>query len=177
MKVRNLKLKITEESISRATGLPSMGEPFFKGGKMNVSDCMNLHKPPYHTLSWSKGVLHSCLEEKWHPLVTILQRFITCEGRYAVALLYHIRLLLHFSRDRRINIPHFLWLSLHNMARGVQFESKNSETSIYHHSLIKIIIVTELSKRRRTWEDFLIENFHGEMMQFKGRQRLIISTS
>lgn len=93
-------------------------------------------------LSWSKGVLRSCLEEKWLPLVTI-----TCEGRYAVIFIYHVRLLSHLFEDRRINIPHLLRLSLYKMATGVQFESKNPKTPIYHHSLIKMIVVAELSKR------------------------------
>lgn len=82
VKVSNLKFKVIEESISRATGLPSTGEPFFKGGQRNVSGCAKFLKPTYQTLSWSKGVLHSCLDEKWHLMVTILQRFITCEGSY-----------------------------------------------------------------------------------------------
>lgn len=69
---------------------------------------------------------------------------------------------MHFTEDFSIDIPHFLKLSLHKMARGVQSEGKKSETSLYHHSLINILIVVELSKRKKSWEDFLIENLLGE---------------
>lgn len=47
MKVDNLKFKITKESINRATRFPSMGEPFFKGGQMNISGCVKFLKPTY----------------------------------------------------------------------------------------------------------------------------------
>jgi len=69
---------------------------------------------------------------------------------------------MHFTEDCSINIPHFLKLSLHKMAKGVQSKGKKLKTSLYHHSLIKILIVAELSKRKKSWEEFLIENFPGE---------------
>lgn len=80
---------------------------------------------------------------------------------YDIIFLYHVRLLMHFTEDCSINIPHFLKLSLHNMVRGVQSKGKKSNNSLYHHSLIKILIVAKLSKRKKSLEDFLIENFLG----------------
>lgn len=158
MKACNLHFKITEESTSKAIGLPSTGEPFFKGGQLDVSNYTKFLKSTYQTISWSKRVLQNCVEEKWHPLITILERFVTCEGRYAIFFLYHIQLLSHFIEDSQMNVPHFLRLSLHKMARGVQSEGNNPETAIYHHSLIKMIIVVELSKRRKSWKTSSLKN-------------------
>jgi len=76
---------------------------------------------------------------------------------------------MHFTQDSSINTPHFLKLILDKMARGVKYESKKPETSLYHHSLIKILIVAELSKRNNSSEDLLIENLPGEETQVKWR--------
>lgn len=53
------------------------------------------------------------------------------------------------------------------MARGVKSKGKKLDTSLYHHSLIKILIVAELSKRKKSWEDIPIEKFLGEETRVK----------
>lgn len=59
------------------------------------------------------------------------------------------------------------------MARGVQLQGRKPRTALYHHSLIKILLVAELKKRKKSWEDFLIEEFPGQEGQTKGWKRAV----
>lgn len=106
-------------------------------------------------------------------LITALKISVTCEGRYFVVFLYHIRLLLHFTDGHEINFSFFLHQSLYTFSRGIQSASKKDETSIFYHSLIKILVVYELGQRKYTWEEFLAKNFPQEENQIKGRQQII----
>lgn len=123
--VGNLSFRITDESVSRAIGLPTDSEKVFKGGQLEVANCTMFLKPTYRSISWTKGVLRSCIEEQWHPLLTMLQHFVTCEGRFVVVFLYHVHLMVHFTEGRHLNIPYFLRLSLHMMAKGIQSHRKS----------------------------------------------------
>lgn len=163
-KVGNLQLKITEQSCSEAIGLPSSGDHFFNGGQLHIPNYAVFLKLACQLLIWAKGVLRTYIQDQWNPLLTMIQCFLTYEGRYAIVFLYHIRLLKHFTEEYLINIPHFLKLSPHKMARGVKSKGKKPNTFLYFHNLIKILIVAKLTKRKNSCEDFLIENFLGEEM-------------
>jgi hypothetical protein len=53
-------------------------------------------------------------------------------------------------------------MSLNNMVRGVKSASKKLETSLYHHGMMKILVVHELRKWDISWKKFLTENFSHE---------------
>jgi len=59
------------------------------------------------------------------------------------------------------------------MAKGVYSHDKKPKIALYHHSLIKILLVSKLKKWKRSWEDFLIEAFPGQETQTKGRQHVV----
>ena len=80
-------------------------------------------------------------------MLASLQRFLTCEGRYVVTFLYHLRLLLHFEGGPEIDFPYFLWMSLNKMVRGVKSLSKTEKNSIYHQGLIKMLVIHDIRKR------------------------------
>jgi hypothetical protein len=84
-----------------------------------------------------------------------LQKFLTCEGRYAVTFIYHLNLLSHFEGGPQINFPYFLWMSLKKMARGVRPVSKKLETRLHHHGLIKLLVVHALKKQVGSWKQLL----------------------
>jgi hypothetical protein len=90
-------------------------------------------------------------------MITSLQRLVTCEGRYAVTFIYHIRLLLHFEGGPEIDFPYFLWMSLNKMVRGVKSLSKTEKTSIYHQGLIKMLVLHELRKQRISWKTLITQ--------------------
>jgi hypothetical protein len=141
-----LKLTITEATIEEATKLPSTREKYFKGIIIDRSLCQKFLKPEHLDPDWTKGISQSWIKEEYWTMLVFLQKFLTCEGRYAITFLYHLRLLLHFEGGPQIDFPHFLWMSLNKMVRGVKSSSKKPETSLYHHGLMKLLVVHELRK-------------------------------
>ena len=91
-------------------------------------------------------------------MVYILQKFITCEGRYSIVYLYHIKLLLHLKKQCVISLPYFLLQSLTKMSKTIQKQKGNEDKSLYHFGLIKILIEHELQRRGKTWKEFLAAN-------------------
>lgn len=86
------------------------------------------------------GILVSALEEKWASLLLIIQKFITCEGRFGSMYMYHTQLLMNFIENQTINFPHFLLNSLKKMSITVQKNLGDVEPHLYHHGLMKILI-------------------------------------
>lgn len=109
--------------------------------------CHKFLTPKDQNLDWTKGILTSWVKEEYRLIINALHRFVTCEGRCVVNFLYHLRLLLHFEGGPEIIFPYFLWMSLNKMARGIKSSSKNVQTSIYHHGLIKLLVVHEINKQ------------------------------
>ena len=87
----------------------------------------------------------------WDEVVYIIQKFITCEGRFRIVYLYHIKLLQHLKGECEINMPYFLLQSPSKMAKAVQRRAKDRMTSLFHCGLIKIIMKHELQKQNLTW--------------------------
>jgi hypothetical protein len=69
--------------------------------------------------------------------------------------LYHIRLLMHFTGKKALNIPYYLCRILGNMVDKVQAKSKQVEPSLFHFSLIKLLVLEELKKTNGEWSSFL----------------------
>jgi hypothetical protein len=113
-------------------------------------------------MKWKKDIPRSYLEEKWQALLKMIQVYITCEGRYGRTMLYHFRLLLHFTGKKPLNMPFYLLKSLTKMASKVQAKPQKASSSLFHHGLIKLIVLEELNKRNKTW-DYLL--FWGEFGQ------------
>jgi hypothetical protein len=91
-------------------------------------------------------------------MITNLQRFVTCEGMYAMTFIYHLRLLFHFEGGPEIDFPYFLWMSLNKMVRGVKTISKIEKTSIYHQGFIKMLVLHELRKQRISWKTLITQH-------------------
>ena len=68
---------------------------------------------------------------------------------------YHFKLLLHFTRMISLDFPFFLFQSLAKMADKVQMKAQYCETSLFHHGLVKLIVLHELQRINREWSTFL----------------------
>ena len=68
---------------------------------------------------------------------------------------YHFRLLLHFTDKQPLDLPFFLFRSLGKMVDKVQARPEGSETSIFNHGLIKLLVLEELKNMNRDWATFL----------------------
>jgi hypothetical protein len=141
-----------ENSITEATSFPLEGEKYFKGMMIDRHLYQQFLVPKYSDLDWTKGIPHKWIKPEYRNILVILNIFLTCEGRYSITFLYHLRLPLHFEGGPKMNFLYFLWMSLSKMSRGVRPVSKKVETSLYHHGIVKLLVVSELNKRGRIWK-------------------------
>jgi len=89
----------------------------------------------------------------------MIQVYITCEGMYGRTMLYQFRLILHFTGNTPLNMPFYLLKSLTKMDSKVQAKPQTTSNSLFHHGLIKLIVLEELGRRKKTL-DYLL--FWGE---------------
>ena len=139
-KIGDVQLEVNEDFLSSATGLSAKGQRWFKNSKVD--------EVPWPLLftsrkinSCNQGMPVTTLKSIWHDLLAIIKQFVTCEGRYGLVFLYHLRLLMSFI-DFPLNMMYFLLRSLYKMAKHFKREKVNS--SLFHHCLIKIILVHQL---------------------------------
>jgi hypothetical protein len=154
-KVGELEFEVTEKFIAEAIQLPTTGQRWTKGQPVDKKLCTQLLKPQYRERQWSEGTSRSWLEPQWAQLLAILQRYLTCEGRYTIIFPCHARLLLHFT-GTPLNIPFFLLKSLKRMAEQVQ-KANEFRGSLFHFGLVKILIKSALSKKQETWDLFTVK--------------------
>lgn len=82
-------------------------------------------------------------------------KYFTCESRSSAMYKYHIRLLMHFTDVKPLNLPHYLYKTLVKMAKKVQNRKGDHQASFYHHALIKIIVLHQLEQMSISWETFM----------------------
>jgi hypothetical protein len=70
-------------------------------------------------------------------------------------MLYHFRLLDHFTGKILLNLPFFLHKSLTKVCKKIRAEPLSIKNALCHYGLIKMIILEELRRRERTWQHFL----------------------
>jgi hypothetical protein len=104
-----------------------------------------------------KGLNPSTLSEPWKKLVGIVQRYITCNGRYDVIRPHHLKLLATLKQRLVLNLPFFQRTILHEFSLRTQ-RSKDHVTVISHHRLVKLIVDKALSQNQLTWENLIEAN-------------------
>ncbi len=57
--------------------------------------------------------------DRYAPLIKMIMRYFTCEGRFSRLYQYHIRLLMHFTTVKPLNLPHNLYRNLVKMTKKV----------------------------------------------------------
>jgi hypothetical protein len=93
--IGDIQLEFSEEFIGSSTGLAATGQRWFKNSKAEEVPW------PLLFLSWKVtycdiGMPISMLKPRWHDLLMVVKQFVTCEGRYGLVFLYHLRLLMNF---------------------------------------------------------------------------------
>jgi hypothetical protein len=110
------------------------------------------------TTSCDRGMPISFLKPRWHDLLVVVKQFITCEARFRLVFLYHLRLLMSFI-GFSLNMPYYLLISLYKM--GKRFRKQRSDSSMFHHGLIKIILMHQLQSQNDFWDSFIAPNGFG----------------
>jgi hypothetical protein len=153
-KVGKIQLEISEEFISSATELAAMGQCWFKNSKVEEVSRPLLFVSRKVT-SCDRGMPISMLKPRWHDLLIMVKLFVTCEGRYGLVFLYHLRLLINFI-GYPLNMPFYFQRSLYKMSK--RFKREKSDSSLFHHGLIRLIIVHHLSLHGDSWQAFIARN-------------------
>jgi hypothetical protein len=102
------------------------------------------------------GIPSRYLQEPFRKLLRVIRKYFTCEGRFDRIHPHHIRLLMHFTGRRPLNLPFFLHQSLQEMADNVRAETNQPKKKLSHVSLIKLLIVEELRRLGNNWDLFLL---------------------
>ena len=157
--IGTFSFRVSEDTIAQATGVSPEGEKYFKTKQFKEKSWTQfMSRSRVSAVNWKKGVPRSWLVHPWDEMVYILQKFVTCEGRYSIVYLYHIKLLLHIKKQCTISLPYFLLQSLTKMSKTVQKQKGNEDKSLYHFGLIRILIEDEMQRRGKTWKEFLTAN-------------------
>lgn len=105
--------------ISEATGILDVGEKWKKG-----QDIDREYYEPYIKARYKDKMKRvfpfKFLENRFAPLMKIIIKYFTYEGRFSHLYAYHIRLLMHFTRVRMMNIPYFMFRNIEKMAHFVK---------------------------------------------------------
>ena len=142
-----LDFKLSPRSISRATKIPYVGEKWFKQSYLDLDQYKPFLKIE-HQDACPYIFPFSYLLTSYAPLMKIIMKYFTCEGRFSWVYAYHIRLLMHFTRTQLLNLPFFLYRSIEKMASTVQKKpSSQQKVCLFHHSLVKIVILHQLEKK------------------------------
>ena len=105
---------LTPESISLATDIPNIGEPWNKRQKIDRQNYESYIKPSF--LRQLKRVIPFWyFKDEYAPLMKLIMKYFTCEGQFYRLYAYHIRLLMRFTRVRMMNIPYFICRNIERM--------------------------------------------------------------
>ena len=146
-KVGSLEFKVMEESIAQATGLPRTGDCWFKNFRLLRKDYDYVFKPKFLAVKGENDFSKLWVREEFLNSLVIITKLITCEGRFSTLKACHFFLLAHFEFGKLLNFPFYFWKSLGKMASQVRKNLENLTHSLYHHGIIKILILVELKKK------------------------------
>jgi hypothetical protein len=155
-KIGDLQLEVTEDFIAEAMGFPQKGAHWLKNLKFE-GVLWHLLMDSKRSRYSVKGTPIVLFKPRWHGLLLILKQFVTCEGRYRLVFLYHVRLLMVFL-GFDLNMPFYLLKSLQKMAKFYQSQNVNAQSSLFHHGLIRILVISQLSNVGDNWQDFVTRN-------------------
>ena len=119
-------------TISKTISIPDIGEIWFKQKKLDLSYYEPNLKP--RCQKGCKAIFpFSHLLERYSLLMRQIIRYFTCEGRYSRIYSYHIRLLIHFTKVKIMNLPYYLFWSIDKMASLVKKISYDRQMpSLFH---------------------------------------------
>jgi hypothetical protein len=140
----SLEMIIDEDVIATTTGLPKTGQSWFKTTVIKNLDFRVYLKAEFQSITWKKNIPISYLEDEWQDMFKGIQLYLTSEGRYDKFMLYHFRLLDHFTGKILMNLPFFLHKSLTKVCKKIRVEPLSIKNALFHYGLIKMIILEEL---------------------------------
>jgi len=114
-----------------------------------MEPCKVFLNPEFAEIDLTKAIPRNHIKDSYANLLFNIQHYFTCEGRYQKVYSYHFKILLHFTGMISLDFPYFLYRSVARMADKVQLKSQGYETSLFHHGLIKLIVLHELKRIKK----------------------------
>jgi hypothetical protein len=155
--VGSLIFVVSEESISSITKLPRVGDRWFKHHQLQRASYNRVFKPKFQNIFGAKGYSKEWIKEELINPLIVITRIMTCEGRYYVFKACHFILLAHFQFNKPLNFPFYFLKSLENISSQVRKNVTNPHNSLFHHGLIKLLVLAELEKQGKTWDEFIYQ--------------------
>jgi hypothetical protein len=155
--VCKLLMHVTKHSIAKACKLPIYGEIWWKKENLVMEFVNQFLIPEKQNPKWSQGIPHNWVKKEWNIAMLIIHRYITCEGRFSLVHLYHIRLSIHVNGDYPLNLPYLLLKILSKMSKRIQSHPATTKNSLFHQGLIKTLVMFSLNEVHRSW-DWLIQS-------------------
>ena len=81
VKIADLQFRVDERSVALATSLPLTGERWFKYERMEITEWRQMIKNPCQDVSFRTGVPRKYFKKEWRPVLDVIHRYVTCEGR------------------------------------------------------------------------------------------------
>jgi hypothetical protein len=87
--IGNFTLRVNEDSLALIIGLPQTGETYFKTKHFKDKSWVPfISRSRVSSVNWKKGIPRIWLVHPWDELAYLIQKFITCEGRFSIIYLY-----------------------------------------------------------------------------------------
>jgi hypothetical protein len=147
---------VIEENMSAATEIPPCGERWFKGMPLDAWCYKYFIKQDCLSGEIETGVPSRYLQEPFRKILGAIRKYFTCEGRFERIHSHHIRLLMHFTGRRPLNIPFFLHQSLREMVDNARTEANPLKKKLSHVSLVKLLVDEELRQLGKKWICFYL---------------------
>lgn len=154
-KIGVLELLVSPKVVSLVIEIPRGQEKWFKNFKFKMAPCRIFLKLEFLDTDLTKVVPRGYVKYVFANLLLCIQRYFTCEGRYHKVYPYHFKLRLHFTGIISLDLPFFLFRSLGKMSDKIQLKIEPCETSLFHHGLVKLMVLHELQNVDRYWYTFL----------------------
>ena len=152
------------------TGLPRTGDRWFKNFRLPRKDYDCVFKTEFLAVKGEKGFSKLWVRDEFHNSLMIISKLITCEARFSTYKACHFCLLAHFEFGKLLNFPFYFWKSLSKMASQVRKNLEHPTHSLYHHGLIKMLVLAELKKQDRVWEQFVYELSNSHLKSSLGNE-------
>jgi hypothetical protein len=179
VEIGKMLMLVTEQTIAKACRLVVGGERWWKKEHVVTEFVNQFLLPDKQNPDWRRGIPRSWVRPEWHTALVVIHRYITCEGRFSLIYIYHIRILMHLNGDYPLNLPYFLLKSLTKMSKKVQSISTNAKGSLFHQVLIKTLVMSALNELQKPW-NWLMESLKPITQSNKpkkGRGRKIVKQS
>jgi len=98
---------LSPDTISQATGIPNVGEEWSKHQILDKYYYEPYVKPAY-IRHLSAAFPFRYLKDEFAPLMKLIIRYFSCEGRFSRLYAYHVHLLMHFTWVRMMSISFFM---------------------------------------------------------------------